>query len=750
MKRAYRDVRHWSAAAWVAAVLVVLGAVHATGQVGDPEAAVGEAVAAMESAGEDGVFAAVGRLERLGATGVEAARRALQHAGPRARVGLAAYLLQHDEGERAFAVLREAATGEDPLAARLAAELLRQHADGPEDVAGLEPALAGVRDPFVKIALAQLLRSKAGSLAAEQLLKDYLAASELDVRAAAALALAELGNIEAARPVLRELAASPTLRGRYAQNLLQLDKLYRSLERTQGLEAEQQVKLLEQKNRELEQRIRELERRASAPGGSEGGVDLSLLQELLRHVRLYYVEDGDKTDPKRLIDHAAKGLVSSLDPFSSYMTEKETEEFERTMQGQYAGIGAVVSMDPKDKLLTIIRPIYSGPAYRAGLRSLDKITEVEGESTFGKTVEELVAKLKGPAGTPVTIKVYRKSWEKERTFTLIREEIQLDSVHFAMLPGGIGYLALSQFGHTAVDEVEKALVELEHQGMRGLILDLRANPGGLLSAAVDIADKFLKDDKLIVYSEGRNPHIAPRREFRTRQASTHPDYPIVVLVNRASASASEIVAGALQDHKRALLVGSRTFGKGSVQQLIKVRATGGQSTLRLTIAKYYLPSGRSIHRDSESGEGGVVPDVLIEPEEEDPCTAAEIERVLGNPALERYGAKLWAEHEELMAQLAEFDGLDPQRYPGFEEFYAALQTTLDRQAVRRLVRGVIRRYAQDRRAKEFAHDYENDVQLQRAIYEMAKKLGTDLAQYPEYAFFAHKFAARPEAPAELR
>ncbi len=542
--------------------------------------------------------------------------------------------------------------------------------------------------------------------------------------------------------MLRELAEEPTTRGRYARALLQQDKLFRAMEKSQGLEAQQQLELLRRKNAQLERTIRQLRRRPAVNAGDLS--EFALLKELERNIKLYYVEDGDKIATKSLIDQAAKGMVGSLDPFSSYMTEKETRDFEQSMQGEYAGIGAVVSMDPKDKLLTIIRPIYNGPAYEAGLRSLDKITKVEGVSTFGKTVEELVSKLKGPEGTPVTITVFRKSWDKEREFTLVRRRIHLDSVHYTMLPGKIGYLSLSQFGQTAVREVEDALTDLEQQGMRGLIFDLRANPGGLLSAAVDIADKFLKDNKLIVYSQGRNPHIAPRREFRTRQTSTHPDYPLVVLVNGASASASEIVSGALQDHKRATLVGTTTFGKGSVQQLMRVRTTGGQSTLRLTIAKYYLPSGRSIHRNPETGEGGVHPDVVVEPEEVDACVSDRIQELLEANRIEPYVQKLWSEHQDLMTKLAEYDGLDWKRYPGFEQFYDSLETTLDRDIVRRLVRNGIRRLAQDKRAKQFAQDFESDVQLQRAIVEMFKKLGEDVASVPEYEVFADKFAAKPK------
>ncbi len=756
----------------------------------DAGAKVGEIVTAMDGSPDPAeVFALSRELDDLGPEAVPAAKTAIASASPRATLGLARYLIAQKELGTAFAALERAIEGEDHQAAALAAELIELNAQSKDDVKGLKAILDRVTEPAVKIAVAKALRAKANDASALRVIKEYLESDDWNVRADAALALGDLGNVEAVKPILADLQSEPTERGKRAKQLLERENLYQAVKATMGLDRDKTIQFQEKKIKELEAKLHELKKKVDA-GQAAGN---PLLDEIMKDIRLYYVDESPKIEAKVLIDNAAKGMVASLDPFSSYMTEEETRQFEETMNQKYAGIGAVVSMDPKDKILTIIRPIYSGPAYEAGLRSLDKITEVEGESTFGKSVEELVSKLKGEPGTDVKIKVYRKGWQKERDYVLTRREISLESVHSVMLPGQIGYLALSQFGQNAEQEVEDALAALELSGMRALILDLRANPGGLLSAAVEISDKFLKDDKLIVWSEGRNPVIAPRREYKTREAATHPDYPIVILVNKASASASEIVAGALQDHKRAMLVGENTFGKGSVQQLMKLKATNEESTLRLTIAKYYLPSGRSIHRDETTGKGGVDPDIVVENESEPAWVIAEADKLFevkpaagaqggagaeGEPAppdrdgdgkpkmgegddilspIELYVRNLWRDHKDICTRLADFDAFEEAQDPGFDGWYASLGTKLDPEHVRKLVRNQLRRLVQDERKKEFAYDLAEDAQLQRGVFEVLKKLGDDPRTFREYAFFAEKFgqtAAVPggeqEEPAEVR
>ncbi len=736
----------------IAAAAAALIALPGYAQDGGPEAQIAAALEGADAAGPEELVAAARGMGKLDAAGVAAAKKALEGAKPREVVIVSQALLQSGEKGAAIVALEKLVAGDDPVAAHLAVEMIWRAAKTRDDVKALKVQFSKIVEPPVKIAAAKALRDKASDTDAERVLKDYLKSSERSVRKEAAFALAEIGNAAAAKPVLDELSGDPTPDGARARQIIERENLFESVRKTGGLDAGGQAKLQQKKIDDLETQVKELKKKldqgaaAGAAGAAGAGGENGLLDELLRNVKLYYVDgDADKIENKALVDAAAKGMIGSLDPFSSYMTEKETKDFEDSMTGKYAGIGAVVSMDPKDKILTIIRPIYSGPAYRMGLRSLDKITEVEGEPTFGKSVEELVSRLKGLPKTSVKIKVFRKGWPKEREIALEREEIQLESVHSVMLPGKVGFLSLSQFGQNAEQEVENALKDLEAQGMRALIFDLRANPGGLLSAAVEIADKFLKDNKLIVYSKGRNEFIAPYREFRTQDAATHPDYPIVVLVNHASASASEIVAGALQDHKRATLVGDNTFGKGSVQQLMKVKATGEKSTLRLTIAKYYLPSGRSIHRDEKTGKGGVDPDLAVEGETDPSWVIHEADKLVEQQVVERYVLEMWKENKEKLIELATFDNFDGSSYPGFDEFFKGLSTRLEPNHVRKLVRAHVRRLVQDDRGKEFAVDLEEDAQLQRGIFELLKKLGDDPANYKEFAFFTAKFDKTPSS-----
>jgi len=439
--------------------------------------------------------------------------------------------------------------------------------------------LDAVDDDLVKAELAAALSLCATTEAAEAkattMLVRLVRGGKGEVRFAAAMALAELDDYRKPVPdVLKELAVEPTARGRLATKLLQL------------------------------KRLSDLMIREKEYAGSLGN---PLLDEIKGLIIRYHIEPPPKEEA--LVDAAARGMASSLhktDPFSSYMSPKRWGTFRERMSGSYGGIGAHVMFVKDDrtgeKMFTAIKPIYTGPAYKAGLRSYDQFIEVDGQDIKGKTSEEIRDMLRGLPDSVVACKIRRRGVKKDKVLLLkiIRAQVTLPAVYHELMPGGIGYLRLTSFGDTSTAEVEAALADMEKGGMKALIFDLRGNPGGLMLAARDIADKFLKDDKLIVYSEGRNKQIAPRKEMRTTNPATHPDSPMVTLVNGGSASASEIVAGALQDHKRAVLIGERTYGKGSVQRLMRLNATGRRSILKLTVAHYFLPSGRSIHRTAKN------------------------------------------------------------------------------------------------------------------------------------------------------
>jgi len=342
--------------------------------------------------------------------------------------------------------------------------------------------------------------------------------------------------------------------------------------------------------------------------------------EILRLVQKQYVND---VDTKKLFRDAIDGMLAGLDPFSNFISEEDLDEFNKATRGKFGGIGIQIGM--RYGMLTVISPIEDTPAYRAGVLAGDIITEIEGKSTDGIRLDEAVKSLTGEAGTDVTITVRHPTGETE-TITITRAIIEVPTVKglrrdkdnnwIYMLDEEkkIGYVRVASFVENSVPDLRAAIESMLDQGLRGLILDLRFDPGGILKTAVEMTDLFI-DHGVIVKTKGR---AAPYWEATATKEGTLPYFPMVVLVNQYSASASEIVSGALQDHHRAILIGERTFGKGSVQNVIPLR--GEKSALKLTTAKYYLPSGRCIHREqdmTEEDEWGVMPDIVVpmKPEE---------------------------------------------------------------------------------------------------------------------------------------
>ena len=292
--------------------------------------------------------------------------------------------------------------------------------------------------------------------------------------------------------------------------------------------------------------------------------------------------------------------MQSLDKFSEFMDPESYAEMKVETEGEFGGIGIEIAV--KDDLLTVIAPIDDTPAFKAGVKAGDRIVKIDKDITRGITLVEAVKKLRGKAGTPVTITVLRESDNKILDFTITRDIIKVKSIkNPRILEEKIAYVKLSIFQERSARDLEDALVDLEKQGMDSLILDLRNDPGGLLNVAAEVAGKFLPTGEMIVYTKGRNEK--KEMEFRVKEKKPRTDYPMVVLVDQGSASGSEIVAGALQDHKRAVLVGMKTFGKGSVQTVIPL---SDGSAMRLTTSKYYTPSGRSIHGK------GIMPDIVVE------------------------------------------------------------------------------------------------------------------------------------------
>jgi len=315
---------------------------------------------------------------------------------------------------------------------------------------------------------------------------------------------------------------------------------------------------------------------------------LSILQE-------NYIEEIDADDT---IEGAINGMLLSLDPHSSYLTAKDFDELQEETRGNFSGVGIEITV--RDGILTIISPIEGTPADKAGLKAKDLIVKINGAPTKSMPSMDAVKQLRGRKGSKVTLSIYRDGWEELKEFTIVRDTISLHSVKGLFLEPGFAYVRITNFQGKTTKDVKKLLKKLEQEKqIKGLILDLRNNPGGLLDQAISISDIFLNQG-LVVYTKGRLQD--QNMTFQAHSNNGKNLYPLVILVNEGSASASEIVAGAIQDHKRGVIVGTKTFGKGSVQTILPMP---GGSGLRLTTARYFTPNGRSIQAT------GIIPDVEV-------------------------------------------------------------------------------------------------------------------------------------------
>ncbi|MBA1338605.1 MAG: carboxyl-terminal processing protease [Pelagibacterales bacterium] len=327
---------------------------------------------------------------------------------------------------------------------------------------------------------------------------------------------------------------------------------------------------------------------------------IDLFSEVLEKIKKEYVTEIDQG---KAMDAAINGLLQSLDPYSAYMNPEIFKESNTETSGEFGGLGIEVTME--SGVVKVITPIDDTPAARAGIKTGDYIVKINGNQVQGKTLMESVNLMRGPIGSSIEITIRRKGLKKAKIYKIVREVIEIKSVVSKEVEGKVGYLRLRAFNQNSANQLKREIKKIDkNKKMIGYILDLRNNPGGLLSQAITISDFFLNDGE-IVSTKGRKN--TENRKFFAKSGDTINGKPLIVLINNGSASASEIVAGALQDHKRAVLLGETTFGKGSVQSIIPLQNMGA---IRLTISKYYLPSGKSI-----SGIG-VTPDIMVEETEE--------------------------------------------------------------------------------------------------------------------------------------
>ena len=351
--------------------------------------------------------------------------------------------------------------------------------------------------------------------------------------------------------------------------------------------------------------------------GSEVYEQVRLLTEVFTLIRNNYVEP---VDDRKLIYGACEGMVSKLDPFSQFMDPTAHEMMKSETEGKYGGLGIRIAI--REGRLTVVTPLPGTPAYELGILPGDKIMRIDGKDTQDITLSQAVELLRGNPGTKVTISILREGQKDLIDFTITRAIIKIQSVpNSEMLTDKIGYIEMSEFSQDTPSEFDKAWKKLDKQGMESLILDLRYNPGGLLTTAVEICKNFIGDRKLIVYTQGRSEQQVTK--FFAEEKAKYEKIPLVVLVNKGSASGSEIVAGCIQDWKRGIVLGEKTFGKASVQSLMSLSDGSG---LRLTTAKYYTPSGRSIH------DLGITPDIVVEvPAETMAKLMKEREKIYGLP-----------------------------------------------------------------------------------------------------------------------
>ncbi len=517
-------------------------------------------------------------------------------------------------------------------------------------------------------------------------------------RAEATLALAQTDRFPSLREEVKALADMPGALGERAQNLILINNRF----------------------------AEDARRDDFAP---------RLITEVIQKIRTFYADDEEdaeqreKLEPRAMAESSARALLTSLDQFNDYMNEEDYLEFESQLRANYGGIGAWVGM--RDGRFTILTPMFDKPAYRAGLKPMDIIDKIDDVELKDMKQDDIIKLLKGPAGTNARVRVYRRAWKEPREVSVRREIIQIESVLHQMLPGGIGYIMINSFndgdpyrrvkGTPAL--VKDALSDLDRRGAKGVIVDLSNNPGGIMVSGVDVAKLFIGGrDKVIVSSRGKRNFSRPT-VYKAGLRAFY-DKPVVVVVNPGTASAAEILAGAMRDHRRAPLVGRKTYGKGSVQSLIGVDAAHDRSRIKLTVAKYYLPNGDCIH-----GEG-IEPDYKV-PESDLSIAEAEARWKIRD----RHDVMFWLEendrwgrYEQDFRRLLEFDDLDPYAYPEFDSLLAALREkhpkeVIDAELARKELRHGIASYLRDFKGEKNYVDLEENAYLQEAVTVLGSEIG---------------------------
>ncbi len=661
-------------------------------------------------------------LFRLGADALPSLESSLANATPSQTLTICYALLRLGEQNQATRAVEALIINDKlPLETRVNAAALLGSYGGNYASARLRMLLANTPPlpELLRVEMAKSLWKLTHGATAHEILQEIMnTGNDRRARAESILALGRFGRFTDAQPQLELLATQP---GRYGE----------------------EARTIIDQNHKLEGRIR----RDDFPA--------RLIQELVFKVRQLYAPDDTDPDeaeqlkPEHLASVAADAMLQSIDPFSSYLDEQDFRDLAEQMRADYGGIGAWVGL--RSGRFTILTPMYGQPAFKAGIRSMDVVEQVDGTDITGMPLNKVVQMLKGKPKSKVSLAIIRKGWDEPKTFEVIRDLIEVPTLNAQMLPGGIGYIRLNGFNEdprldtSTSKALHTALLDFEKRGLTGLLIDLRNNPGGLLPEAVHVAEQFVDSGSKIVSSKGK---AMPEQSYFST-ISGKPTYtgPMVVLVNQGSASASEIVAGALRDLGRATLVGQKTYGKGSVQQLIPVDLTGGTTRMKLTIAKYYLPKGECIHKK------GIEPHVKIE---DASIAASEVEArwtLRDNHELIDWVEKMFPNNEKKFRDLLEFDSYNPESYPDFDQLlkqmqdkYPKLKITPD--ILRKELRVGILSFLKDRRGEdENIVDIQESETLQQALVVLGQKMKDGkLPNLPVYNAFRDKYT--PNGPVE--
>ena len=423
--------------------------------------------------------------------------------------------------------------------------------------------------------------------------------------------------------------------------------------------------------------------------------NISLFTEVLARIQQEHV---DTPQAKKLMYGAIKGMLQTLDPYSQFFEPETYKEFQTQTHGTYGGLGMEIGV--RNSRLTVISPFKGTPAYRVGMQTDDFISLIDNQPTTNMTAHDAAKKMRGEPGTSVTLTVIREGENEPIEVVIVRDVIRIQSVESYVLDSQIGYLRINQFRDTTALDVDQAFEKFTQQGIKGIILDLRSNPGGLLRSAVDIASDFLPPNQLVVYTKGKQP----RKDHLTIEGTQQKLYPLVVLVNRGSASASEIVAAAIKDHQRGLILGERTFGKASVQQIFPL---GNDAAVKLTIARYFSPKGTDIHK------------VGITPNLEDPwfsrTESQMLSRLIDHQSLKSF---IEANGDDILVRIetAEDASRDDYQAAGLLRRYRRLSDMLSKEQI--ILSDEALKYALARETKNEIDDYKYDPQVASAMRQL--------------------------------